>query len=394
MFPEWQNGGKIRSGTGRNLRSSSGFHILHLGLGGGSVERLLSLKALHGIEAPFLEHLTVLVPSVAVSRKHLLACEDGIGARHETLDLLLLGHGDAAGGQTDDGSGHHDTGRSDGAQDLVERDHLAVAQGRAGDGNQSVNGEGFRVRRQVRDGVQKTNAVRVGFTQTQDTAGADVDARVADVRESLQTLVVGTGGDDGRVELARGVEVVVVGRETSLLQLLGLVLIDHAQRHTHFHAHVPDAGHHLLDVLETGLAPAHVSPCGTHAEPRAAVLLGHPGLLQHLVDGAHLRGLQTRVVAGGLCAVGAVFAAAAGLDVHQGAHLDRRGIVEAAVDGGLWVGRISLDNHSISNLSKCKSSSFVPRGYSRQNKKIAEHNKVSKQLVRTAAYVSWFNGDS
>lgn len=55
----------------------------------------------------------------------------------------------------------------------------------------------------------------------------------------LQPVVVGARGDDRRVELAAGVEVVVVGREARLAQLPRLRLLDHAQRTAHLHAHPP-----------------------------------------------------------------------------------------------------------------------------------------------------------
>ena len=127
----------------------------------------------------------------------------------------------------------------------------------------------------------------------------------------------------------------VVSRESGILEILGLVLIDHAQGHAHLHVQLADARDHRLDVLQTGLPTPHVPPGGTHAEPSAAVGFGVAGFLQHVLDGRHLGGLEAGVVARGLRTVGAVLAAPAGLDVHQGAHLDGGGVVEAAVDGGL-----------------------------------------------------------
>lgn len=48
-------------------------------------------------------------------------------------------------------------------------------------------------------------------------------------------------------------------------------------------------------------------------------------------------------MAGGLGTVGAVFAAAAGFDVHKCAHLDCGGVVEAAVDGCLYLFIIRIE---------------------------------------------------
>ncbi|KAI5301877.1 hypothetical protein KEM55_001451, partial [Ascosphaera atra] len=88
------------------------------------------------------------------------------------------------------------------------------------------------------------------------------------------------------------------------------------------------------------LAPAHVTPCGAHAEARAPVALGGPGGLEDFVDGAHARGLEACVVPRGLRTVRAIFTASAGLDVHERAHLNGSWVVEAAVDGGLSFGTI------------------------------------------------------
>ena len=200
------------------------------------------------------------------------------------------------------------------------------------------------MRGQRGNGVQQTDAVAVFLAQTQDPTGADVDAGITYVRQRLEPLVVRPRGDHVRVELARGVQVVVVGREPGLFQVLGLVLIDHAQRHADLHVHLADARDHRLDVLQTGLPTPHVPPGGTHAEPSAAVGFGVAGFLQHVLDGRHLGGLEAGVVARGLRTVGAVLAAPAGLDVHQGAHLDGGGVVEAAVDSGL---SISVSNTAL-----------------------------------------------
>lgn len=326
----------LRASCGRRSRYTI---VGSRGRGRGSLDgRLrgaLLLKAPHGIESPALKHLAVLVPAVAIGRQHLLAGEDGVGTGHEAGDLLFLRQRDAARGETDDGGRQDDTSGGNGAQQLVKGDHLAVAERGALDGNEGVDGERFGVRGQVGDGMDEADAVGVGLAEAQDAAGADIDAGVADVRQSLQALVVGAGCDDGGVELARGVEVVVVGSQAGVLELLGLVLVDHAEGHADLHAHRAHARDHLLDVFEACLAAAHVAPGGAHAEPGAAVVLGDAGGLEYVVDGAHLGGFEAGAVPGGLCAVRAVFAAAAGLDVHQRTHLDGGGVMEATVDGGL-----------------------------------------------------------
>ena len=118
-------------------------------------------------------------------------------------------------------------------------------------------------------------------------------------------------------------------RHVEFLRLCG---IDHAQRHTRFHAHRSHAANHLLDILQVRLAPTHVSPCCPHAEAAAPVLFGSLGCFENGFYSDHLRGLETGVVPTALGAVTAVLAAAARLDIHKRTHLD-----------GLWRVKASME---------------------------------------------------
>ena len=111
--------------------------------------------------------------------------------------------------------------------------------------------------------------------------------------------------------------------------------IEHTQRHARLHAQFPNPLYHRFHILQTRLPPAHVPPSSAHAEPTAPILLRYPRSLEYRVYVFHLGGFEAGVVARGLGAVAAVFAAAACFDVHQCAHLDRGGVVEAAVQRAL-----------------------------------------------------------
>lgn len=295
----------------------------------------LDLEALHGSQTPPLENSSVLVPTVAVRGQHLLAGEDGIGTCHETQHLLLLGERRSASGKTDDGSRHHHASRGNGPQSSIEWRRGIVSHGRALDRHKRVNREGFRVRGHRGHGVDETDMILWLLPEPQDATRAHVQSRVPDVLDGLQALVVSPRGDDGGVVLPRGIDVVIIRRKSRLLQLLGLVEIDHAQRDADLHAHAAHAVDHGLDVLEVRLAAAHVAPRGAHAEPRAAVVLRDARGLEHRVHGDHLGGLEPRVVPRRLRAVRAVLGAPAGLDVHERAHLDGGGVVEFPVDVAL-----------------------------------------------------------
>lgn len=188
-------------------------------------------------------------------------------------------------------------------------------------------------------GVDQSDVVLGLLAQTEDASGAHVDACLLHIVDGSKTLIVRARGDDARVVLARSIYVVVVGSEPGILELACLLSIDHAEGDAGLHAESTHALDHLGDVLEVGLPAAHVAPGSAHAEARAAVLLCYAGCLEHRVDVDHLGGLEPRAVARRLGAVAAVLAAAARLDIHEGAHLDGGGVVEAAVDGGLRGGQ-------------------------------------------------------
>ena len=155
--------------------------------------------------------------------------------------------------------------------------------------------------------------------------------------QCFQTLVVGASSYHIGIVLPRRIHVMIISRQARRFQLFRLLAIDHAQRDAGLHAKGSHALDHLLDVSEIGLAAAHVAPGGAHAEAGAAVLLCGAGGVEDGRDAGELSGVKAGGVAGGLGAVGAVFAAAAGFDVHEGAHLDGGGVVEAAVEGALAV---------------------------------------------------------
>lgn len=255
--------------------------------------------------------------------------------------MLLLAHRRPAGRNTDDSFRHDEAGGGDGAQDGIKGDWFLVAERGAFDGDEGIDGEALRVRGEVGDGEDEADVVFWFFTEPEDAATAHVDARLAHVFEGGEAFVVGAGRDYRGVVFAACVDVVVVGCETGVFELVGLRGVDHAEGHADFHVHCPHTFHHAFDILQRVLASAHVTPGGAHAEACAPVVLCGTCGGEDAVDGGELCSLEAGAVAAGLGTVRAVFGAAAGLDVHEGAHLDGGGVVEAAVDGALVVQRVS-----------------------------------------------------
>lgn len=252
-------------------------------------------EALHGSETVLCEHGLVFVPAVAVGSQHLFTGENGIGTSVEAQDLLCLTHGGATSGDSDDSSGHDNSCSGDCTEDGVEADAFAarvITEWRTLDRDQSVDGERFRVGRHVGNGVKQTNMVLRLLAQTKDTTRADVDTCLAHIGQCLQTLVVGSSGDDGGVVLSRGVDVVVVCGQASRLELLGLVLVNHAECDADLHVHGAYTLDHGLDVLQAGLSSSHITPGCAHAEACASVLFCDASFLEYVVDWGHLGCLE------------------------------------------------------------------------------------------------------
>jgi hypothetical protein len=130
--------------------------------------------------------------------------------------------------------------------------------------------------------------------------------------------------------VARGVEVVVVGSEPRLSEALRLLVAQHAQRRTGFHAEPAHAGDHRQHLLE--VLAARVAPGRAHAEARRAVVSGEPRLFKHGFYAHQLLGRDTRLVVCALGTVRTIFGATTGLDREQRAELHRTRLVVAAMD--------------------------------------------------------------
>ncbi len=236
--------------------------------------------------------------------------------------MLLFAERRAASREPDDGLGHHDPGRRNGSQGRIEGDRVVVAQRRALDRHQRVDGEGLGVFSQRGDGVDQPNAVRGLLAQTEDAARAHVQPGLAHGIDGREPLIVRPRCDHARIELPRGVDIVVIRRQPGLLELLGLAAVYHAQRNAHLHAHAAHALDHRLDVFEIGLSAPHVAPCSAHAEARTAIVFCDFRGREHAVDGHHFGCRDARLVARGLGAVAAVFRAPASLYIQKSAHLN------------------------------------------------------------------------
>lgn len=94
----------------------------------------------------------------------------------------------------------------------MEADSFVFPERGAGDGDEGINGEAFRGRRELGHLADESNAVFVRLAQADDPPRADRDAGLADVLNRLQALIVRPRRDHLRVKFSRRVQVVVVRR--------------------------------------------------------------------------------------------------------------------------------------------------------------------------------------
>ena len=147
--------------------------------------------------------------------------------------------------------------------------------------------------------------------------------------QGVEAVLIGAGGNDLRVKLARGIEVVVIEIEPRSGELLRLRGAEHAEGRAGLkseRAHGLDHVNNEREVLILGRAVR-----GSHAKARGPGVAGARGRRAH---GGHVHerlALDAGVVADTLRAVGAVLRTGAGLDRQERAHLHGVRLVVAAV---------------------------------------------------------------
>mmetsp|Transcript_6976 Transcript_6976/g.11573 ORF Transcript_6976/g.11573 Transcript_6976/m.11573 type:complete len:274 (+) Transcript_6976:132-953(+) len=191
--------------------------------------------------------------------------------------------------------------------------------------------------------VKQANSVSILFSQSQDSSTANTDSSITNISNGLQAIFVGTSRNDLGVVLWTSVEVVIVGGQTSLLELLCLLSVEHTQSAANLQTHSIDALHHFQDVVEGILLVAQLPPRSPHTEPSASSILRITSCLQDFLHFHGRRRLDVRLVTSRLRAIGAILRAATCLDAQESALLNlcwvpvhamsRRGTVHELVEG-------------------------------------------------------------
>ncbi len=257
-----------------------------------------------------------------VGGEEFVAVEDGVGTGEEAKGLCFVGEAGAASGEADFCFGDGDAGDGDHADEVEGIDLWIFGEGCAGHGHEGVDGDGFRLGIEVGDDFEEAEAVGDGFAEAEDTAAAHGHASVLDVFDGAEAVFVGVCGDDVGVVLGGGVEVVVVGGDAGIAELYGFIGAEFAEGYADFHAEFRDVADDVEDLIEALCAAADTTPSSAHAEAGGAGSGGGLCAFEDVAFSHEAFGFDAGFVAGGLCAVGAVFGAPAGFDGEEGAELD------------------------------------------------------------------------
>src|SRR5690348_10026659 len=168
--------------------------------------------------------------------------------------------------------------------------------------------------------VDKSDAIAFVFSHANDPAAADMNARLAEMSESLKAIIVSPGGDDLAVVLGRRIEIMIVVVEARRLESLGLVSCEHAQRDAGLHTKRLNGLDHLTDAVEVLVLGR--APRGAHAEPRRSGVTRGLGLRNDIGKVHELGGLEAGFVERALRTIAAIFRTASGLDRQQRGNLD------------------------------------------------------------------------
>ncbi len=140
-----------------------------------------------------------------------------------------------------------------------------------------------------------------------------------------RSIFICASADDLAVKFGRSIEVVIVGRQASLGQRVGLRLRQHAQRAASLHAQSANAANHFKHAFER-LAFGNIAPRRAHAEARRSLSVSGAGRSQRFVHVEQVSLFETRFIVRRLRTVRAILRTAACLDAQQDAalHLIRR----------------------------------------------------------------------
>src|SRR5574341_290878 len=121
-----------------------------------------------------------------------------------------------------------------------------------------------------RELLKQRKPIFSALTHADYAAAADCNPGASHAGERVQPFLIRARGNDLRIELRRGVEIVVVSGESCIRERLRLTFGQHPQRATRFHAEGAYTSDHF-QYTRKRLAVRSVTPGGPQTKPRRAL---------------------------------------------------------------------------------------------------------------------------
>src|ERR1043165_5956515 len=180
------------------------------------------------IEAEVLEHLQILFDRL-IERGEIIADHQRAGAGQEDHALRVTQVHGAASGDHDFLPRQNETEARDGLQNLQDRQRRIVFKRRAFDGVENV--DRHDVCADLPEGKCEVAPVFARLAQADNTAGTNLDARLFQIADGFEAVVVSVGRARLREKASRAFEVVAVTFQAGVLQAIGdLLAPDDTQR--------------------------------------------------------------------------------------------------------------------------------------------------------------------
>ena len=168
--------------------------------------------------------------------------------RHSACSSSLMEARPADSRTTD--SGMRSARRGDRAHELEAVERLDPVQRRARHLHEQVDRHALRMRVEHGQLAEQPRAVGARLAHADDAAAAQLHARLADVRERVEPVLIGARRDDLAVELRRRVEVVVVVVESGCGEGRRLRRRQHAERRARLEPERADLLHRGRDRID------------------------------------------------------------------------------------------------------------------------------------------------
>src|SRR6218665_3012951 len=98
------------------------------------------------------------------------------------------------------------------------------------------------------------------LSQSNDPSRANRYLGVTHMFQCVKTIRIVSGSDYITIKFFAGIQIMVVGIKTGILQFVGLFMGEHPQRTAYFHPHGAHTFYHVEYLVEVAVV-THLTPC-------------------------------------------------------------------------------------------------------------------------------------